>query len=82
MPEVLTAEPAQGIIKTPTSRRATGTPLISSARISRRVKRLRKWISSDYADIDTALVFACVIVLTLTSLFWRFGLKYYTGASS
>src|SRR5438045_94853 len=61
MPEVLTAEPAQGIIKTPTSRRATGTPLISSARISRRVKRLGKWISSDYADIDTALVLLVIL---------------------
>ena len=61
MPEVLTAEPAQGIIKTPTSRRGAGTPLIDAARISRRVKRLGKQISSDYAGIDTALVLLVIL---------------------
>jgi hypoxanthine phosphoribosyltransferase len=61
MPEVLTAEPAQGIIKTPATRATTGTPLIHAAQISRRVKRLGKQISRLYADIDTPLVIVVIL---------------------
>src|SRR5258708_40329312 len=61
MPEVLTAEPTQGIIKAPTTRSATGTPLIDAARISRRVRRLGKEISVQYQDIDTALVLVVIL---------------------
>jgi hypoxanthine phosphoribosyltransferase len=61
MPEVLTAEQKQGIIKTPTTRGATGTPLIDAARISRRVRRLGKEISAQYPDIDTALVLVVIL---------------------
>jgi hypoxanthine phosphoribosyltransferase len=61
MPEVLTAVPTQGITKTPTSRGATGTPLIDATRISRRVRRLGKEISVQYQDIDTALVLVVIL---------------------
>ena len=61
MPEVLTAEPAQGIIKTPTTRSATGTPLIDAGRIRRRVHRLGRQISSLYTDIDTPLVLVVIL---------------------
>ncbi|TME93108.1 MAG: hypoxanthine phosphoribosyltransferase [Chloroflexi bacterium] len=61
MPEVLTAEPAQGIIKTPTTRSATGRPLIDAGRIRRRVHRLGRQISSLYTDIDTPLVLVVIL---------------------
>ena len=61
MAEVLTAEHAQGIIKTPTTRSATGTPLIDAARIRRRVHRLGRQISSLYTDIDTPLVLVVIL---------------------
>jgi hypoxanthine phosphoribosyltransferase len=61
MPEVLTAEPTQGIIKTPTQRGATGTPLIDAVRITRRVRKLGREISAQYADIDTALVLVVIL---------------------
>ncbi len=61
MPEVLTAEQTQGIVKTSTARGATGTPLIDAPRISRRVRKLGKEISAQYEGIDTALVLVVIL---------------------
>src|ERR1051326_1655363 len=60
MPEVLTAQRLPGHLNI-AAPRATGTPLISSERIARRVHRLGKQISSVYADIDTALVMVVIL---------------------
>src|SRR6266566_3849434 len=50
MPEVLTAEHQPGNLKTAATR-ATGSPLIGADRISRRVHRLGREISSTYAGM-------------------------------
>ena len=42
-------------------RPGTGKPMISSARIARRVKQLGKEISRTYADIDTPLVMVVIL---------------------
>jgi hypoxanthine phosphoribosyltransferase len=60
MPEVLTAEHLTGNRKT-AAHRGTGTPLIGSDRISRRVHRLGREISKTYGDIDTALVLVVIL---------------------
>src|SRR6266705_4035306 len=56
MPEVLT-EPQT----TPDTARASGRPMISAARISRRIQKLGRAISETYADIDTPLVLVVVL---------------------
>jgi len=60
MPEVLTAEHQPGNLKTAATR-ATGSPLIGADRISRRVHRLGREISSTYAGIDTPLVLVVIL---------------------
>ena len=60
MPEVLTAEHQPGNLKTAATR-ATGSPLIGAERISRRVHRLGREISSTYAGIDTPLVLVVIL---------------------
>jgi len=60
MPEVLTAEPQPGNLKT-AAPRSTGTPLIGADRISRRVHRLGREISSTYEGIDTPLVLVVIL---------------------
>jgi hypoxanthine phosphoribosyltransferase len=60
MPEVLTAEQQNGNLKT-ASTRATGTALIGSERIARRVHRLGREISRVYAGIDTPLVLVVIL---------------------
>jgi hypoxanthine phosphoribosyltransferase len=60
MPEVLTADQQTGNLKTATTR-ATGTPLIGAERISRRVHRLGREISSTYKGIDTPLVLVVIL---------------------
>ena len=60
MPEVLTAERQPGNLKTAATR-ATGSPLIGADRISRRVHRLGREISSTYAGIDTPLVLVVIL---------------------
>ena len=56
MPEVLT-EPQT----TPATARASGRPMISAARISRRIQKLGREISEVYADIETPLVLVVVL---------------------
>src|SRR6185503_15439028 len=63
MPEVLT-EPQTA---TPAAARASGRPMISAARISRRIQKLGREISETYGDIDTPLVL--VVVLKGASVF-------------
>ncbi|TMD78373.1 MAG: hypoxanthine phosphoribosyltransferase [Chloroflexi bacterium] len=60
MPEVLTAEHPPGNLKTAATRGA-GSPLIGADRISRRVHRLGREISSTYAGIDTPLVLVVIL---------------------
>jgi hypoxanthine phosphoribosyltransferase len=60
MPEVLTAEQQPGNLKT-AAPRSTGTPLIGAHRISRRVHRLGREISSTYNGIDTPLVLVVIL---------------------
>jgi hypoxanthine phosphoribosyltransferase len=60
MPEVLTAEQAQGTLKT-NAVRGAGQPLLGSTRIARRVHRMGHEISSVYADIETPLVLVVVL---------------------
>ncbi len=60
MPEVLTAEHQPGNLKTAATR-GTGSPLIGADRISRRVHRLGREISSTYAGIDTPLVLVVIL---------------------
>jgi len=60
MPEVLTVQQQPGNLKT-TATRATGTPLIGAERISRRVHRLGREISSTYKGIDTPLVLVVIL---------------------
>lgn len=61
MSEVLTAEhPQAGNLKTAAAR-GTGTPLISSQQIARRVHRLGKQISKTYAGIETPLVMVVIL---------------------
>jgi len=60
MPEVLTAEHQPGNLKTAATR-STGTPLIGAHRISRRVHRLGREISSTYEGIDTPLVLVVIL---------------------
>jgi len=60
MPEVLTAEHQHGNLET-TATRSTGTPLIGKDRISRRVHRLGREISSTYEGIDTPLVLVVIL---------------------
>ncbi len=60
MPEVLTAEHQPGNLKT-VATRSTGTPLIGADRISRRVHRLGREISSTYEGIDTPLVLVVIL---------------------
>ena len=60
MPEVLTAEQHPGNLKTAATR-STGTPLIGKDRISRRVHRLGREISSTYEGIDTPLVLVVIL---------------------
>jgi len=60
MPEVLTAEHPPGNLKT-AANRGTGSPLIGADRISRRVHRLGREISSTYAGIDTPLVLVVIL---------------------
>src|SRR6266571_3594106 len=60
MPEVLTAEQLPGKLKT-AAIRGTGSPLIRSDRISRRVHRLGREISSTYEGIDTPLVLVVIL---------------------
>src|SRR5216684_2105129 len=60
MPEVLTAEHQPGNLET-TATRSTGTPLIGKDRISRRVHRLGREISSTYEGIDTPLVLVVIL---------------------
>src|SRR6184192_1004321 len=60
MPEVLTAEHPPGNLKTAATRGA-GSPLIGADRISRRVHRLGREISSTYAGIETPLVLVVVL---------------------
>ena len=60
MPEVLTAEHQPGNLKTAATRGA-GSPLIGADRISRRVHRLGREISSTYAGIDTPLVLVVIL---------------------
>src|SRR5437763_14108187 len=60
MPEVLTAEQHPGNLKTAATRGA-GTPLIGKDRISRRVHRLGREISSTYEGIDTPLVLVVIL---------------------
>lgn len=60
MPEVLTAEHRHGNLKT-AAHRGTGTPLIGSEQIARRVHRLGREISKQYAGIDTPLVLIVIL---------------------
>jgi hypoxanthine phosphoribosyltransferase len=60
MHEVLTAEHPPGNLKTAATR-STGTPLIGADRISRRVHRLGREISSTYEGIDTPLVLVVIL---------------------
>jgi hypoxanthine phosphoribosyltransferase len=60
MAEVLTAEQAQGTIKT-NSVRGAGTPMIAANRVARRVHQLGRQVSSTYSDIDTPLVLVVVL---------------------
>ena len=60
MPEVLTVQQQPGNLKT-TATRTTGTPLIGAERISRRVHRLGREISSTYKGIDTPLVLVVIL---------------------
>src|SRR2546430_14445904 len=60
MPEVLTAEHPPGNLKTAATRGA-GSPLIGADRISRRVHRLGREISSTYEGIDTPLVLVVIL---------------------
>ena len=60
MPEVLTAEHQPRNLKTAPTR-STGTPLIGAHRISRRVHRLGREISSTYEGIDTPLVLVVIL---------------------
>src|SRR5437660_405232 len=60
MPEVLTAEHPPGNLKTAATRGA-GSPLIGADRISRRVHRLGREISSTYVGIDTPLVLVVIL---------------------
>src|SRR5437773_11327474 len=60
MPEVLTAEHPPGNLKTAATRGA-GSPLIGADRISRRVHRLGREISSPYKGIDTPLVLVVIL---------------------
>lgn len=61
MSEVLTAEHrSAGNLKTAAAR-GTGTPLISSDQIARRVHRLGKQISRTYAGIETPLVIVVIL---------------------
>jgi hypoxanthine phosphoribosyltransferase len=60
MPEVLSVQQQPGNLKT-TAARATGTPLIGAERISRRVHRLGREISSTYAGIETPLVLVVIL---------------------
>src|SRR5713226_7878423 len=54
MPEVLTQTK-------PPATSSSGTALISSARIARRVRRLGRQISDAYADIETPLVMLVIL---------------------
>jgi hypoxanthine phosphoribosyltransferase len=60
MHEVLTAEHPPGNLKTAATR-STGTPLIGADRISRRVHRLGREISSTYEGIDMPLVLVVIL---------------------
>src|SRR5256886_16464629 len=60
MPEVLTAEHRPGNLK-PAATRGAGSPLLGADRISRRVHRLGREISSTYAGIDTPLVLVVIL---------------------
>ena len=60
MSEVLTAEHQPRNLKT-AAPRSTGTPLIGANRISRRVHRLGREISSTYQGIDTPLVLVVIL---------------------
>jgi hypoxanthine phosphoribosyltransferase len=56
MPEVLTEPQTR-----PVATHSTGQPMITAARISRRIQKLGRQISEVYADIETPLVLVVVL---------------------
>ena len=61
MGEVLTRPAPAQELGSSLDRPGTGKPMITSAQIARRVRRLGRQISSVYADIDTPLVMVVIL---------------------
>jgi hypoxanthine phosphoribosyltransferase len=60
LPDTLTSNPGP-VLKARGSRRAPGRAMISSERISKRVRQLGREISEVYADIETPLVIVAIL---------------------
>jgi hypoxanthine phosphoribosyltransferase len=61
MPEVLTKPVPVKSMESSVDKPGAGKPMISSARIARRVRQLGRKISETYADIDTPLVIVVIL---------------------
>ena len=62
MSEVLTAELPKSLVQNPTApAHSTGKPMITSARIARRVRQLGRNISHVYSDIDSPLLIIVIL---------------------
>ena len=61
MPEVLTQPDPVKTSRPSMDRPGSGKPMISSARIARRVRELGRQISATYADIETPLVLVVIL---------------------
>jgi hypoxanthine phosphoribosyltransferase len=61
MPEVLTKPVPVKSMESTVDKPGAGKPMISSARIARRVRQLGRKISETYADIDTPLVIVVIL---------------------